>query len=899
MDAENLLLTKITAHKPPRLSKGFALDAEGKLVKQPGGTLSDGIASRETLHNIADLAELLEDLTPQNALVYGLSPYETARVVSRKMLAEVKHNGGPPLITRTREFFSFSTGQAAFMLDYDLLDGEPGLSSTDFRKIIYEVVPAIEKAPHLLMASASSFIYHGKRCLRGESGKRMLIVVSQGSDIPRAGDALFKRLWLAGYGHIGISRAGSLLVRALIDSSVWQPERLDFCGGAYCEQPLEQRRPRAIVVNGDAEPLDSSAAIPSLSLAEEAHYRELVSDSRKGKEGRAAAVRQAWIEKHVADHMQQDPQADAEKILEVYTQAVTGGQLLGGFILHPSDGGAISVAEVLADPDEWHGRRFSDPLEPDYRNDSRIAFLNLKAAGRPYLYSNAHGGKKFFLLRQRVTVRIIPGERVRATEEALAVLRKDGQHYNRGGEIVMVSRDSEVLPRDEKAIGFDLDQAIRFERYDSRRNVFTPCDCKPSIASGVMAARREWGLPRLTGISSSPILNPLTDRVISSDGYNAETGLLICLPDPTAWEDIPDKPTDNDVERSVRALWTPFESFPFDGPTSKGVWLGTVLCAAIRTIIPTAPATAITSPVAGSGKTLLAKAAGEIIGETPALLLDARDNEEIRKRLLSLLRTGKRLLILDNVTTTLDSSALCTLLTSETYQDRVLGATEIVCVPTRTLVLITGNNLSLRGDLCRRVITTRIDPQTETPWKRKFSVDPVTYCRDHRLLLVRAALIILRAGIQRGPDLPDRTASFELWSDTVRRAVVFVGNHDMLDVDDPILSIDAAYEMDPETTKLTALLEAWSRVFGSRDVTVAEVISASMDGYEAGNNAFSFTHQDLHDAVADIAQTGRTFDARIFAWWLRRNRERIIEGRKIVVSGEHHRAKRWCVKAVG
>lgn len=839
-------LTRITSTEPKRLSKAFRLDTQGQLAKMPGGQLMDGTAKRLRLADVQELAQLIQSLTPADALVYGIAAHDFARVVAQRLLDTVVQNGGPPLVARTRQFFSYPSEVAVLMLDYDQ-PGTTGLTSTQFREIIYSVAPTMRHAPHLVTPSASSFIFHGDQCLRGPSGIRLLVEVADGTDIPRTGEALFKRLWLAGHGYIEVSQAGSLLVRGPIDASVWQPERLDFCGGAACEPPLTQRRPAPVVVEGDGVPLDTRQAIPSLNLAEEARYRQLVLDAKNAVQGGASMVRQGWIDSHVAEHIKRDPQADRDKVREIYTQAVEGGQLLGDFILQPSDGDPITVAEVLADPDKWHGRRFADPLEPSYRNDRRIAFLNLKTAGRPYLYSNAHGGRKFFLLRERRVIRIVPGERVRAVGEALQVLREGGQHFNRGGEIVAVSSDAEIFVRDEKAIGFDLDNAARFEKFDSRKNDFTPCDCKPSITSGVMAAQMTWDLPKLITTATAPLLDPVADRVIATDGFDAGTGVLLCLGDLSVWRDVPDKPTDADVENAIRNVWAPFESFPFDGRVTKGVWLSTILTATIRQILPTAPATAITSPIAGSGKTLLAKAASELMGEAPALLPDAKQEDEIRKRLLALLRAGKRLLVLDNITSTLDSAALCTLLTADQYQDRVLSVSEVITVHTQALVLITGNNLSLRGDLCRRVLTARIDPQIETPWKRKFMFDPVAHCRDHRGDIVPSALTIIRAGVQRGPDLPDRTASFERWSDTVRRAVVMVRNLDLLDVDDPVLSIDEAYELDPETSKLSALIEAWAKVFGDKPLTVAEIITAATDGYDAGNNSFHYVNQELHD----------------------------------------------------
>ena len=890
----NIAVTRITAVKPDRLSKAFSLTRDGQLAKASGGQLVDGTARTVHLQSMAELAQLLKQLTPAEALVYGISEHEEARVVSKKLLSKAKTNGGSPVITRTREYFTYPN-KALLMADYDPKDEHSKKSATEFKQLLCGVVPGIGTAPHLLTPSASSFIYKNENCLRGAAGIRMLTAVKDGSDMPRAGEVLFKRLWLTGEGYIEVSGAGSLLVRAPLDAAVWQPERLDFCGGAYCEKPLEQRRPDPIVFNSEAEPLDTRQEIKSLSFKEEIEFKRLVEEAKKEVQPQADKVRNAWIDTHVTKHISKNPDADPEKIRETYKQAAKGGQLLSDFVLYPAEGGTVTVGEILDDPDKWHETRFADPLEPNYQNDGRIAFVNLHAAGRPYLYSNAHGGRKFWLVRQRATIRIIPGERVRATEEALNILKANGQHYIRGNEIVQVSGDAEVIPRDEKALLYDLDRDIRFEKYDGRKNDYAPCDCRPNIGAGIMAARGTWNLPRLLSVGTAPTLDPITGRIIDVDGYDKETQTMLCLTDRSKWPGVPEEPTDVDLETAVQGIWRPFRDFPFDSPVSKGVWLNALLTAAIRPLLPTAPGTAVTSPVAASGKTLLGKCGAALIDETPALLPDARDGEEIRKRLLALLRQGKRLLIIDNLTRTLDSSALCVMLTSETYQDRVLGATDVVTVPTRTTLIITGNNISLRGDICRRVLMCRIDPQSEAPWKRKFDLDPEIYVKEHRLEMIRDALTIIRAGIQRGPELDDRTASFEVWSDSVRRAVNFVGWMDLLDVEDPVKSIDESYEMDPETGKLDALMAAWKEHFKDKKVRTADIIEAATDGYEDSNRTFAHTNSDLHAAVEEIAGEGRNINSRRLGRWIERNRDRIVNGLSIKLAGERRRAKIWTI----
>ena len=895
---DDIQASLISARNPQLLSKSFRLDADGKLLKSGGGWMAEGTAEKIRLKSVSELATVLTNLKTDQAFCYGISSYDTAKVLTADELKKHKQNGGQPTIARTREHFTYPTGPAILMLDYDPQKDETPLTADEFRETLYGIVPAIRTAPHVLSASASSYIYNGAGCLKGPGGWRILVAVEKGADIPRAGDALFKTCWLKGFGHIVISKRGVPLTRSIIDGVVFQPERLDFCAGAKCAPPLAQKRPLPKIYNQDSKPLDSGSALKSLPLDQESEFHKLVAIAKQQAGPEALVIQNAWIEEQAQKKVVDVPENQKEAVLksfrEIFTQALKNQNLLGDFIIHLSGGDTITVGGLLDNPEKYHGARCADPLEPTYRNDDRIGFINLRAAGRPYIWSYAHGGQRFTLHRARETVQIIDGERVGVVHKVLDLMRIAGNHYHRGGEIVTVSSASDVLPRDRESLLFDLDGLVRFERYDKRSKKNVPCDCKPSIAAGVMAAKGAWGLPELSGVATAPILDPVSGRLIDRDGFDPQSGIMLILNDVSLWPGIPQEPNVLDVERAVKNLWKPFSEFPFVDSVSRGVMLEILIKTPIRALLPTAPGDCITAPTAACGKTLLAKCAAAIAGDNPAMLPDAGDNAEIRKRLLALLRENRRVLVLDNVVGILESSALCAMLTTETYTDRVLGMSETLSVPTKTLLLVTGNNIQLRGDICRRMLTARIDAEMESPWKRKFNLDPAEYCRINRLELIAAALTILRAGIQNGPEMPDRSASFELWSDTVRRAVCLVGDYGLLDVADPVNSIDTAYSMDPETQSAETLFAAWWTEFEDRAITVAKLIKRA----EWKNEKGELTSPDLHAALDEIAGETRGINKRKIGTWIGNHKKRIVGGKFIAESARRKGLRSWQLRSV-
>ena len=97
-----------------------------------------------------------------------------------------------------------------------------------------------------------------------------------------------------------------------------------------------------------------------------------------------------------------------------------------------------------------------------------------------------------------------------------------------------------------------------------------------------------------------------------------------------------------------------------------------ILTAVIRRILPRAPAFSFDAPAAGTGKTLLGQCMLRLCGSPPDMVPECRDEEELRKRLLSALRQGRPGILLDNIRGQFGSAALEGFLTSELYTDRVL-----------------------------------------------------------------------------------------------------------------------------------------------------------------------------------------------------------------------------------
>ncbi|MGC1954840.1 MAG: hypothetical protein WA970_20140, partial [Gammaproteobacteria bacterium] len=442
-----ILFTVFQAHEPPRLSKGFSLDAQGMLVRKPGGILLRGTARRISVQTLAEFAAALTQLTPSQATAYGISGHDYALVVRKRDLDHV--TAELPVIARSREAFRWPEGPGILMLDYDPPDDEAPLAPEDWRERLYSVWPQLSLAPHLWRPSASSCIEHVEtgEVLHSITGQRLYVLVANARDIARAGETLIQRLWLAGQGRHAVSRSGALLERTLIDGAVWQPERLDFCGGAFCHPPLVQKLTEPLIFHGDAPPIDTRATLPSLTAEEKAQLAKLKHALRQQPELVEAVelAQHTWIADRLEAWKATEPEADVHVVSDLLRRAVCDKRLLGDFPIILDDGAHVTVRTLLDDPDRYHHRRCTDPLEPDYRADSRIAWINLRNAGRAYVYSHAHGGQRFTLHRAIQTLRLTGGELPLRVRQILELMRLDGTVFDRGGELVRVNDTGQVF----------------------------------------------------------------------------------------------------------------------------------------------------------------------------------------------------------------------------------------------------------------------------------------------------------------------------------------------------------------------------------------------------------------------------------------------------------------------
>lgn len=393
-------------------------------------------------------------------------------------------------------------------------------------------------------------------------------------------------------------------------------------------------------------------------------------------------------------------------------------------------------------------------------------------------------------------------------------------------------------------------------------------------------------VPTLHRLVTTPVFDP-AGRLITTRGFDPPSGLLYTPPPsfalPYAVQAQPDRAA---IDRARRLLVDELlGEFPFENNADKAHALALALQPFARALIdgPT-PLYLIEKAMPGAGATLLAQcatllASGVIV---PAMTL-GRDDDELRKRLSARLLSSPHCVLIDNVRR-LDSETLAMALTSAVWEDRLLGATQLLRLPLTCTWVATGINPTLSAEITRRTMRIRLAPEMERPWLRSGFRHPDLrgWTSARRGELVWAALTLVQAWIASGrPDgSADRLGMFEAWTR------VMSGILDTCGVPGFLCNLAAFYEAsDNESRTLAAFVSRWWNAYGDREVGVADLWRLLTP--PAGDP------MDLNlGGDSEASQRIRLGKK------LGQLRDRVFDGRKILDAGSRQRAQQWKLKPV-
>jgi hypothetical protein len=384
----------------------------------------------------------------------------------------------------------------------------------------------------------------------------------------------------------------------------------------------------------------------------------------------------------------------------------------------------------------------------------------------------------------------------------------------------------------------------------------------------------------------------LEGRIVSAPGYDEDSGLYLSHPPVLPRLPVMDRPA---AERAGERLYEAVSTFPFVSDADRAACLAAILTALFRRVLPAAPMLAVSASTAGTGKSKLVDVIAAIVtGRMASIVAMGHDGKEFEARLDACLLKGDPLVNIDNVSRPVaNADRLCQVLTSPVVDVRILGLSKIAMAQTNIAIAMTGNNLTLLGDLVRRSLVINLDAGCERPELRTFEREAVPYVLAHRADLIADCIVIAKAYHDAGHPTVDAPpiGSFETWDRLVRRPLMWAG------WPDPLKPAESMRSQDHELTGWRDFLLHWLEV--KPDPSTAgelhKLANARVPTYSGG---FDPVHPAFTEAAVHVLGDLGKWSARDLGYALRRVKGRWFDGRRVVEAGSNMYGNRWRVECV-
>ena len=460
----------------------------------------------------------------------------------------------------------------------------------------------------------------------------------------------------------------------------------------------------------------------------------------------------------------------------------------------------------------------------------------------------------------------ISDDEARVNDEVASHLwRLDGL-YQRGGELVRVLRPSRrdissaprIQPLPKATLRESMTRVVRFVKptESGLKPQHPPVWCVDAVA-----ARGTWAdMPVLRSVVEWPVITPVGE-VIQDPGFDEDTGLLY-LPQEE-FERVSEEPSGDEVRQALDDLLDLVHDFPFAGPEHKSAWLAGLLTPFARYAFdgPT-PFFLVDKNVRGAGGSMLCDVISVIAtGRIAPKTTQVTDENEERKRITGIARSGDAFVIIDNISRPFGNGVLDAALTTTVWKERILQESNTPEFPLTPIWMGSGNNVQIRAhaDTFRRILPIRLEsplqnPETRTEFKYR---DLIAHCVEMRRHYVWAVLTLLRAFYVSGEGAKlriDSWGSYTGWSNVVRKCVVWLG------LDDPIKAHKALMERADRTALgLELLVMGWKHMLEEQRVsscTVREAQAWLAEDVELKQRKVigCLRFEQLHEALQELSK---------------------------------------------
>jgi len=487
----------------------------------------------------------------------------------------------------------------------------------------------------------------------------------------------------------------------------------------------------------------------------------------------------------------------------------------------------------------------TEPGDFDFRGTRRMAALLLrKTEGRTSVSEETRQrlvASADALLAEAVpTLRADDGDLAGVTDECLDALaignEPDPVVFRHAGGLSRIEHDEEGAPVMRPMTGDRVRERLtRVGRWRKQTRSGLAAARPPLEVARNVLATPDPDLPVLRRIVEVPVFTS-DGTLVDARGFHEEAGVYLAPPAGFEVPAVLTRPTVAHLAEARRLIEDELlGDFPFVSPADRAHAVALLILPFARDLIdgPT-PLHVVDKPTPGSGATLLLDAVvSTSTGRPVGAMAEGRDDDEWRKRITAALLAGRSHVVIDNVRRRLDSAALASAITAPSWEDRRLGASEMIRVPARSVWACSGNNVALSDEMTRRSIRLRLDPGRDRPQLRTGFRHPdlLAWVRGNRAALVWAALTMIRAWLAAGRPCPSATilGGFEAWSRVVGGVLEVAGVSGFLDN-----LTDFYAEAEAGDDNWRGLVSAWHSEHGEAEVAARDLVTLAVESLDLG-----------------------------------------------------------------
>ena len=273
----------------------------------------------------------------------------------------------------------------------------------------------------------------------------------------------------------------------------------------------------------------------------------------------------------------------------------------------------------------------------------------------------------------------------------------------------------------------------------------------------------QQALPELKLLSPCPVMTEIDGSLTTITGYNKHTGIYASGVEPEEME----------LEKAVECILTILDEFDFVSEGDRARAIASVITPALvagRLLGGRAPIDLGEADQSQAGKGYRFKIILAIYNSKPKTVTQKKGGVgSMEESFNTALVGGSFFIILDNFRGKVDSPALESFLTEESYSARIPHQAAMEIDPTNFILMMTSNKADFTIDLANRASTTRIRKKPDGyQFKRYPEGNVVDHVKANQPLYLGAVFTIIRAWFDAGKPRTDETRhDFREWVQTL------------------------------------------------------------------------------------------------------------------------------------